>query len=144
MAASKKIGRLHDDPGHLLRRAQQNASKTFRTVLSSYRITPIQYAVLKGLSELGPSIQRHLSEHVGVDPGNMHDMLKRMDNKSIIRIAMDSQGDRREKISLTAKGKKILENVNPMMEIANENLIAMLNAEEQQYFRSILAKIARI
>ena len=135
---------LHSDPGHLLRRAQQNASKQFRTILGPHRLTPIQYGVLRGLQELGPCIQRHLSAYVGIDPANLHEMLKRMETRELIIIELNPESNRRELISLTQDSEKLLAELIPKIARANEALAARLNEEEQQHFPSILKKLAGI
>ena len=44
---------LYDQPGHLIRRAQQIATQLFRDVLGP-DVTPVQYAILRMLLEAKP------------------------------------------------------------------------------------------
>ena len=135
---------LHSDLGHLLRRAQQNASKQFRSVLSTYRLTPIQYGVLRGLQEIGPSIQRHLSAHVGIDPANLHEMLKRMESRDLIVIELAPDSGRREMISLSPEAEMLLKKLNPKINQVNKSLAKKLSQQEQKHLESILRKLAGI
>ena len=135
---------LYEDVGHLLRRAQQTATRQYRTVLSSARLSPIQYGVLRGLEERGPSIQRHLSAYVGIDPANLHDMLKRLEQKGLVKVGVNPDTHRQELISLTAKAEKLLRALLPETAAISRELVDQLDADEREHIVGILQKLAGI
>lgn len=135
---------LHEEVAHLLRRANQYSQVKSRKVLGPYKITPIQYAVLRGLDELGPTIQRRLALHVGIEPSNLHEMLKRLANRGLISISIDKVTERRDFLSLTKKGINLLNELNPLFVQHNRDLMDLLSAEEREPFLSAMKKIAAI
>ena len=144
IARNKKTLPLYEDVGHLLRRAQQTATRQYRAVLSSARLSPIQYGVLRGLEERGPSIQRHLSAHVGIDPANLHDMLKRLEQKGLVKVGLNPDTRRQELISLSAKAERLLEDLLPRTAEISRELVAQLDADEREHVIGILQKFAGI
>ena len=142
--AQKDIGPMHGEVGHLLRRANQFAMSNARKVLGPYRVTPTQYAVLRGLNELGPSIQRRLALHVGLEPSNVHGMLKRMQTMKLVSISVDSESHRTDLVSLTKSGKNLVNELNPLFVQHDKDLIALLSGEERKYFMTALKKFAGI
>jgi DNA-binding MarR family transcriptional regulator len=135
---------LHEDIAHLLRRANQYSQVQSRKVLGPYKITPIQYAVLRGLDELGPTIQRRLALHVGLEPSNLHEMLKRLANRNLISISIDTVSERRDFLTLTKKGSKLLNELKPLFKQHNKALMNLLSEEEKKPFVSGMKKIAAI
>jgi predicted glycosyltransferase len=57
---------LYDQPGHLIRRAQQIAAQLFRDVLGP-DVTPVQYAILRMLQEKPGIDQVTLARLVALD-----------------------------------------------------------------------------
>lgn len=135
---------LHEDIAHLLRRANQYSQVLSRKVLGPYNITPIQYAVLRGLDELGPTIQRRLALHVGLEPSNLHEMLKRLSNRKLISISFNTVSNRRDFLNLTKKGSKLLDELIPLFVKHNNDLMNLLSEEEKKPFVSGMKKIAAI
>ena len=138
------IGPLHGEVGHLLRRANQFAMSKCRKVLGPYKVTPTQYAVLRGLKELGPTIQRRLAQHVGLEPSNVHGMLKRLKEMKLVSISVDSVSQRADFISLTKKGAKLLNELNPLFLQHDKYLISLLSDGEKEPFITALKKFAGI
>jgi hypothetical protein len=60
--------RLEDQIGYLIRRAHQRASAIFEEVMGDFEVTPVQFAVLAKLHDLGPTSQNLLGRMVGIDP----------------------------------------------------------------------------
>jgi MarR family transcriptional regulator, lower aerobic nicotinate degradation pathway regulator len=140
----KKSKSIHEDIAHLLRRANQYSQVQSRKVLGPYKITPIQYAVLRGLDELGPTIQRRLALHVGLEPSNLHEMLKRLANRNFISISINTETERRDFLSLTKKASNLLNELNPLFVQHNKELMNLLSEEEKKPFVSGMKKIAAI
>jgi DNA-binding MarR family transcriptional regulator len=135
---------IHEDIAHLLRRANQYSQVQSRKVLGPYKITPIQYAVLRGLDELGPTIQRRLALHVGLEPSNLHEMLKRLANRNLISISIDTKSERRGPLNLTKKGSNLLSELMPLFAQHNTDLMNLLLEKEKEPFVTGMKKIAAI
>lgn len=132
---------LHDRPGHLLRRAHQKNVAIFLETTADFKITPLQFAVLKALEELGPSTQRSISLHIAMEPSNTHPMLRRMKESGLIDIASDQNDKRRSVISMTEAGQNMLEQVRPYELQSGDVLLENLNDKQKQSFIELLSMI---
>lgn len=135
---------LHRHFGHLLRRAHQNDRANFAANTADLKITPQQYAVLLGLSELGPSSQRQLGSQVAMEPGNLHNLLRRIEQRGLIRISPSSRDKRSNELRLTRKGLQLLEKLRPRAEEASAQTLASLSAAEKEQLLSLLEKVAML
>ena len=69
---------LYDQPGHLIRRAQQIAAQLFRDVLGP-DVTPVQYAILRMLQEKPGIDQVTLARLVALDNSTTADIAARLE-----------------------------------------------------------------
>ena len=130
---------LHQRAGHLLRRAHQRGVAVFLEKTSAFKITPLQFAVLKTLEEFGPSTQRSISVHIAMEPSNVHPMLRRMQKNGLIDISADLDDKRSSIISMTEAGKDMLERVRPFELESGEVLLEKLTEEQRENFLELLA-----
>ncbi len=133
---------LHLTPGHLLRRAHQRNVALFLESTAAFQITPLQFAVLKALDELGPSTQRSISTHIAMEPSNTHPMLRRMQESGLIEIAPDEQDKRRSVISMTEAGQDMLNKVLLFELESEKRLLENLDEAQKQSFLELLAMVA--
>ncbi len=129
---------LHQRAGHLLRRAHQRNVATFLETTAAFKITPLQFAVLKALEELGPSTQRSISSYIAMEPSNIHPMLHRMTAGDLVTMVPDPEDKRRSIISMTDEGRGLLERIRPLEEESNELLLQVLNEEQKKQFLELL------
>ncbi|KMO36409.1 MarR family transcriptional regulator, partial [Methylobacterium aquaticum] len=54
-AEAVRTYQVEEQIGYLIRRAHQRASAIFETVMRDFSVTPVQYAVLCKLHDLGPT-----------------------------------------------------------------------------------------
>ena len=102
---------LYDQPGHLIRRAQQIATQLFRDVLGP-DVTPVQYAILRMLQESPGIDQVTLARLVALDNSTTADIAARLESKGWIHREILPRRQRR--LSLTAEGEAMLASFVPM------------------------------
>lgn len=141
-AASEDAQFLQQQPGYLLRRAYQNYVAHFMRTTSLFQVSPQQFAALSALHELGPSTQRRVAQHIAMQPGNLHSMLKRMVKHSLISMHADPLDNRRSVITLTPEGQHVITGIGVPNLQANNALLNPLSAQEQTIFMQLLSKVA--
>ena len=97
--------RLHDEPGHLIRRAQQIAVSTFHEVHGRH-VTPIQYAILRTLHESPGIDQVTLADKIALDTSTTADIAARLETKGWIHREVLPR--RQRSLSLTPQGRDVL------------------------------------
>jgi len=132
---------LYDEPGHLIRRAQQIAVSKFHEVHGRH-VTPIQYAILRTLHETPGIDQVTLAQMVALDTSTAADIAARLETKGwILREVLPR---RQRRLSLTPAGEAVLLALRPGVDVMFRNMMNSLDAAEQQEFMRLLRKFVHL
>ncbi|WP_157268959.1 MarR family winged helix-turn-helix transcriptional regulator [Azohydromonas aeria] len=132
---------LYDQPGHLIRRAQQIAVSVFHEKVG-HDITPVQYAVLRMLQTAPGIDQKTLAQEVGLDTSTAADIAARLEAKGwIVRHLLPR---RQRQLLLTPEGQAMLERTVPGVAAMQEVLLASLNVTERQDLLRLMRKFVNL
>jgi DNA-binding MarR family transcriptional regulator len=132
---------LHDEPGHLIRRAQQIAVSKFHEVHGRH-VTPIQYAILRTLHESPGIDQVTLAQMIALDTSTTADIAARLESKGwILREVLPR---RQRRLSLTPAGEEVLLELMPGVRIHYESMMNSLEPAEQKEFLRLLRKFVHL
>ncbi|TXH70123.1 MAG: MarR family transcriptional regulator [Thiothrix sp.] len=129
-------------PGHLLRRCHQIAVAIFLDECSIYDLTPLQFAVLIVLSEQGPQDQVTLGGEIALDRTTITVVVRNLEERGLIVRDKSGRDQRSKIVSITAAGKKLLQQVLPAVEHTQARIMAPLSAEESAQLLHLLEKLA--
>lgn len=132
---------LYDQPGHLIRRAQQIAVSLFHEEVGR-EITPIQYAVLRMLQEKPGLDQVTLAQEVALDTSTAAEIAARLEGKGWIVREMLPRRQRR--LLLTPEGEAVLARTLPGVLRLQQVLLSNLDAAEQREFLRLLRKFVHL
>src|SRR6201981_2250241 len=134
---------VYDEPGHLIRRAQQIGVSMFHSTMG-HGVTPIQYCVLRVL-ERHPGIdQVTLARFCALDTSTAADLAVRLEERGLVRRMMPVKSKRFRLLQLTPKGSALLKKLMPLGHVLNRRLLLPLNKEEQRLFLSLLKKFVHL
>ena len=128
---------LHDQPGHLIRRAHQISVSVFLDVVGR-EVTPIQYAVLKVLGEQPGIDQLTLAQEVAIDTSSCADIAARLEAKGWISRSVGVRGRRR--LELTAAGEALLGSLKSPIQTLQTTLLHGLSPQESADLLTLLRK----
>ncbi|KKB63252.1 MarR family transcriptional regulator [Robbsia andropogonis] len=132
---------LYEEPGHLIRRANQIAVAMFYEKLGR-DITPVQYAVLRMLAEHPGLDQVTLAQKTALDTSTTADIAARLESKGwIVRQILPR---RQRSLALTAKGEALLERLTPLLHDLRDNLFQGLREEEAFDLMRLLTKFVHL
>ena len=132
---------LYDQPGHLIRRAQQIATLHFRDILGP-DVTPVQYAILRMLQENPGIDQVTLAKLVALDNSTTADIAARLETKGwIVRELLPR---RQRKLMLTEEGQAMLNGFVPNVLQLRRSMLAPLNEQEQLQLLNLLSKLVQL
>ncbi|MEK9803489.1 MAG: MarR family transcriptional regulator [Curvibacter sp.] len=141
IAAPSMTIKLHDEPGHLIRRAQQIAVSTFHEVHGRH-VTPIQYAILRTLQQTPGIDQVTLAEMIALDTSTTADIAARLETKGwILREVLPR---RQRSLSLTPEGEEVLAELLPGVSEHYEGMMSSLEPAEQEEFMRLLRKFVHL
>jgi len=132
---------LHDQPGHLIRRAHQIAVSVFLDALGG-EATPVQYAVLELLREKPGIDQATLAQEAALDTSTTADLAARLESKGWIARHVLARG--RRSLALTPEGERLLASVAPAIRKLNRTLLAGLSTAERDEFMRLLRKFVEL
>ena len=134
---------VYDQPGHLIRRAQQIAVSMFYSTMG-YEVTPVQYAVLRILQDHPGIDQVTLARFCALDTSTAADLAVRLEERGLVIRMMPVKSKRFRLLQLTPEGTALLKKLVPLGQVLNRRLLLSLNKEEQRIFLSLLKKFVHL
>jgi len=134
---------VYDDPGHLIRRAQQIAVSMFHTAMGN-GVTPIQYCVLRVLQNHPGIDQVTLARFCALDTSTAADLAVRLEERGLVRRMMPMKSKRFRLLHLTAEGEALVKKLVPSSRVLARRLLRGLDKDEQQVFMQLLKKFVHL
>lgn len=125
-----------DMAGHLIRRLHQQSTQVFvqRTQAAGFDLTAVQYAALQAVNENPGIDQARLAEMIGYDRATIGGVIERLEKKGWLRRLVSEQDRRARELSLTTKGKKTLEALEPIVEDLQKDILQPLSDADRKCF----------
>lgn len=133
--------RLEEQIGYLVRRAHQRASAVFDAVMADFDVTPVQFAALAKLHDLGPTSQNLLGRLVGIDPSTMFGVAGRLTKRGLLQAAPDPADARVVRLDLTPEGRAVVEAMKALGGEVTARTLEPLTPEEGEVLKRLLARI---
>jgi DNA-binding MarR family transcriptional regulator len=133
--------RLEDQVGFRLRRAHQRATEIFNEVMAGHDITPMQFALLAKLYDLGEASQNHLGRQAAMDQATTFGVVGRLLKRELVSQKPSRADGRVTLLTLTPEGRYVVER---MMAIGPEVSRRTLGPLEPDEAATLLALLARI
>jgi DNA-binding MarR family transcriptional regulator len=130
--------------GHLIRRTYQISQALFLDETAALGLTSVQYSALNAIVHLPDLDQASLSGVIALDKTTLVKVLDRLVAKDLITRVRSTTDRRCHVLNATAKGKKVIADIVPMLDRIQERLLAPLAPDEQVVFLSLLSKIVRV
>ena len=121
---------VYDEPGHLIRRAQQIAVSMFHSTMRN-GVTPIQYCVLRVLQDHPGIDQVTLARLCALDTSTAADLAVRLEERGLVRRMMPMKSKRYRLLHLTPEGTEIVKRLIPSAFVLSRRLLRALNYDEQ-------------
>ncbi len=134
---------LFDQPGHLIRRANQIATGTFNDLVGP-EITPIQYAILRMVHEKPGIDQVGLARQIALDTSTTALTAARLEAKGLITRTVAERDRRQLVLVLTSDGESLLATLVNGVHNMRTKLLDALDPSEQELFMALLKKFVHI
>lgn len=140
--AENRPYRLEEQVGHLLRRANQRHTALFAGRFAPFDLTPLQFAALMKLREVGPVSQNQLGRLTAMDPNTVQGVVLRLVRRRLVMRQASPDDRRRKLLSLTPTGAQLAERLVAEGFAVSEETLAPLTEAERRCFLELLAKLA--
>jgi len=138
-----EIAEVYDEPGHLIRRAQQIAVSMFHSTMGK-GITPVQYCVLRVLRDHPGIDQVTLARLCALDTSTAADLAVRLEERGLVMRMMPMKSKRFRLLHLTPQGKALVNKLVPSSHVLARRLLAALDGKEQKVFVRLLKKFVHL
>jgi MarR family transcriptional regulator, lower aerobic nicotinate degradation pathway regulator len=132
---------IYSRPGHLIRRLEQIAVAIFMTETAEFGITPVQYSALLAVRNHKGIDQTTLTEIIAYDRSTIGEVVKRLENKRLIRRAIGDEDRRTKLLYITPAGRRMLSRLKKVIDVAQDKIVAPLNDEDRATFMRIMRKL---
>ena len=140
--------RLDEQIGFMLRRATQRHLAIFAAGMAaaangkSSELTPMQWAALAKLHELGDSAQNSLGRATAMDAATIKGVVDRLKARGLVEIRADPEDGRRRLVATTEAGRRVVERAIPHAETVSAETLAPLSNAECATLIALLKKIS--
>ncbi len=131
---------LQDQVGFVLRKAHQRHVAIFASHIAD--LTPPQFAALAKLSDVGETSQNQLGQLIAMDAATVKGVIDRLKTRGLVQLSKHDGDKRRLLVSLTAEGRKAVEELIPKARLVTQETLAPLSAKDVSAFMRLLAKMA--
>lgn len=134
-----------DMAGHLIRRLHQQSTQIFvqRTQAAGFDLTPVQFAALDAIHANPATDQARVAEMIAYDRATIGGVIDRLEQKGWIRRVVSERDRRARELSLTAKGRRVLAALLPIVRELQEEILAPLGGEDRASFLRLARRVVR-
>jgi DNA-binding MarR family transcriptional regulator len=135
---------IEEFPGYQIRRMQQIAVAIFLRETEPYGITPVQCAAMMTVRK-GPGMdQRTLARSIAFDTSTIAGVIDRLEARGLVRRNMSTEDARVRLITLTDKGRTLLQSLMPSVVRAQDRMLAPLSKSKRTEFMRMLSKLVSV
>ncbi|WP_338784269.1 MarR family winged helix-turn-helix transcriptional regulator [Streptomyces sp. DG1A-41] len=129
-------------PSWLLGRAAARGRALVAAALAEQDMRMWHHVVLSAVRDLGPVAQADLGRAVRLDPKDLVGILNDLQAAGLVVREPDPKDRRKNAVSLTARGARLLTRCEKAARAANDELLAPLSEAEREQFTGMLLRIS--
>ncbi|MGV9276791.1 MarR family winged helix-turn-helix transcriptional regulator [Streptomyces griseosporeus] len=129
-------------PSWLLGRAAARGRALVADALAEQGMKMWHHVVLSAVRDLAPVAQAELGRSIGLDPKDLVGVLNDLQTSGLVVRRPDPADRRKNAVSLTGEGERVLRRCEEAAREANEALMASLSPAEREGFLAALRRIA--
>ncbi|WP_327400122.1 MarR family winged helix-turn-helix transcriptional regulator [Streptomyces sp. NBC_01288] len=129
-------------PSWLLGRAAARGRALVADALAAEGLKMWHHVVLSAVRDLAPVAQADLGRGVGLDLKDLVGVLNDLQSAGLVVREPDPMDRRKNAVSLTTEGARVLKRCEKAARAANEQLLAPLSEAERDQFMGLLIRIS--
>ena len=132
---------LSNRPGFLIRRLHQIHTALFFEECGKFNVTPVQYSLMTAIAQQPGLEQARLAHEIGVDRATLANVAARLETRGLLRRTTTKSDRRLKRVILTARGKRLLDQMTQAAWRAHDRTIEALPPAERMAFLHALAHL---
>ena len=142
MSAEAPLPAIRSLPSWLLGRAAARGRALVAEALAAEGMKMWHHVVLSAVRDLAPVAQADLGRGVRLDPKDLVGILNDLQAAGLVVRAPDPADRRKNAVSLTDEGARLLGRCEQLARAANDELLAPLTMAEREQFTGLLIRIS--
>lgn len=136
---------VFDMSGHLIRRLNQRSTQVFsqRMQAAGYDLTPVQFAALSAVHSTPGLDQAGIAAMIAYDRATIGGVIDRLEQKGLVTRTISRRDRRAREVTLSGKGRRVYDEVLPIVVRLQAEILDGLGAEEQEQFLRLAGKAVR-
>ncbi|MFD4529713.1 MarR family winged helix-turn-helix transcriptional regulator [Streptomyces sp. NPDC058470] len=139
---SASLSAIRALPSWLLGRAAAHGRALVAEALAAEGMKMWHHVALSAVSDLGPVAQAELGRRIRLDPKDLVGVLNDLQSAGLVVREPDLTDRRRNAVSITEEGRRLLKRCEKAAREANDELLASLSAAEREQFMGLLIRIS--
>lgn len=131
---------LDEELFHVMRRLVQEHTAKWQE--ESLRLTKPQYAVMKAIHDSPGVDQARLTSASATSKATLAELLRRLEDRELIRRELDPGDARRRLVHLTQRGTAMLDADAAKARAVDESFLSLLDGAERQELMALLHKMS--
>ncbi|MGV9350665.1 MarR family winged helix-turn-helix transcriptional regulator [Streptomyces spiralis] len=140
--AEAPLAAIRSLPSWLLGRAAARGRALVADALAAEGMKMWHHVVLSAVRDLAPVAQADLGRSVGLDPKDLVGVLNDLQSAGLVLREPDPRDRRKNAVSLTDEGARLLARCEKAAREANDELLAPLSPPERDRFMALLIRIS--
>ncbi|MEU3659902.1 MarR family winged helix-turn-helix transcriptional regulator [Streptomyces sp. NPDC032940] len=140
--ADAPLPEIRSLPSWLLGRAAARGRALVAEALAAEGLKMWHHVVLSAVRDLAPVAQADLGRGIGLDPKDLVGVLNDLQAADLVVRAPDPADRRKNAVSLTEEGGRVLARCEKAARAANDELLAPLTAEERTLLLDMVRRVA--
>jgi len=141
MQAAEALSPLTGNAGFLLSRVGTAVQTGFKELLGSWEIRPQHFAILMAVAAAGEASQQELCQALGIDSGNMVELVDGLETLGYAQRRRDPRDRRRYLLALTEPGRAAFAAMTEAVDDYTVRFLEPLGQAEQAALVAALAKL---
>ncbi|GHE94107.1 hypothetical protein GCM10014715_57850 [Streptomyces spiralis] len=140
--AEAPLAAIRSLPSWLLGRAAARGRALVADALAAEGMKMWHHVVLSAVRDLAPVAQADLGRSVGLDPKDLVGVLNDLQSAGLVLREPDPRDRRKNAVSLTDEGARLLTRCEKAAREANDELLAPLSPPERDRFMALLIRVS--
>jgi DNA-binding MarR family transcriptional regulator len=135
---------LRGRPSFVLARLGAVARQRCADQLAAVGLGQHQHAILCCLDEYGAACQRDIAGRLGLDSGDLVAFIDSLQERRLIRRERDPRDRRRQVVSLTGDGRRLLRKAESLLDTGEPGILAALTETERAELGRLAARVLAV
>lgn len=131
------MDRIEDCISFMVGKAAQQVTRRARELLAPFGVTPVQYAVLKVLSETDGMSGAEIGARMVLDAASVTGIVDRLEAQGLLERRPDPKDRRTRQIVATRRADDLIAAMDSAMDRLNAEAVAILGRKDSEFFQRL-------